>query len=447
MARNALMPQMQMYEAGPGPQLSNLTNPLMQGLQTYRQGMQQKFEGERALATEARQGEQLQLAKNADSRSAQSHEMEQQKAKVQQIAGLAQMADQERDPARKSGIMNSIYQRHPELVPHLQKNGFDPADHASVPKMLIAEARGYVDPLTEEAKRAQIEHSRAATAASNAQAQQLKMQTPEYRARIAPQFNLQPGSPEHTAFVINGTYTPKDDTMTLTEGQTVARKVRGPDGQVIGAETIVPGQPKAPPEHISKTANFAGRMIEAERHVRRMTEGIDPISGAESKKFGATDWNAGVANALPEIVGNQVRSPEHQQYRQAAQQWIRAFLRKESGAAISPDEFVQDFKTYFPQPGDSADVVTQKQAARAAAMNGFALEAGDYFTKQRPDLAQHLKLYGSTSPDATIKTAPGAAGQPGAGSAPPRITNDAEWARLPPGTTYIAPDGKQKVKR
>ena len=35
-----------------------------------------------------------------------------------------------------------------------------------------------------------------------------------------------------------------------------------------------------------------------------------------------------------------------------AEQWIRAFLRKESGAAIGKDEFTRDFVVYFPQPGD-----------------------------------------------------------------------------------------------
>lgn len=443
MVRVVMMPQMQLYEDQPGPELSNFTNPLMQGLQSYRQGMDKQFEGDRALAKEK-------LAQNADTRAAQSQEFEMQRAKVQQIAGIAQRADQEADPARKAAIMGYAYKLHPDLAQHLTANGMDINDHANVSKMLIAEARGFVDPLTEEAKRAQIEHTRMGTAASAAQLKQIRMQTPEARARLAAQYGITPNTPEYNSFVLNGTYTPKDDLLTTSEGQTISRKLRGPDGGVIGAEPLVHGTPKAPPEHISKTANFAARMIEAERNVRRMIDGVDPISGVASPKFAATDWNAGVANAtmMPEIIGNQIRSSEHQLYRQGAQQWIRSFLRKESGAAISSDEFVQDFKTYFPQPGDSDDVVKQKQAARAAAMNGFVLEAGDYFTKQRPDLTQHLKLYSSTSPDTEIKKAPAPTVQPPPANTPPgpvRVRSPDEARRLPRGTPIILPDGSPGV--
>lgn len=164
MARNALMPQMQLYEDQPGPELSNFTNPLMKGLQSYSQGIEKQFEGDRALAKEKLQRDQFGLQQRADSRAAESHDLEQQKAKVQHIAGVAQMADQEADPARKAAIMGQIYKMHPDLVPHMAANGFDPNDHANVPKMLIAEARGFVDPQAESLKKAQIAHMEAQTA-------------------------------------------------------------------------------------------------------------------------------------------------------------------------------------------------------------------------------------------------------------------------------------------
>ena len=49
--------------------------PFQQGLQSYRQGMDKQFEGERALKKE-------QLAERADTRQQQAFNLEQQKAKV-----------------------------------------------------------------------------------------------------------------------------------------------------------------------------------------------------------------------------------------------------------------------------------------------------------------------------------------------------------------------------
>lgn len=163
------------------------------------------------------------------------------------------------------------------------------------------------------------------------------------------------------------------------------------------AQPLVAGQGggKPPPEHTAKSANFAGRMIEAERNIRGILNGEDPISGTPRAKFSATDKLNVVPNAMPEGVRNMMISGEHQQYRQAAEQWIRAFLRKESGAAIGKDEFARDFVVYFPQPGDDPGTVTQKEAARAAVMQGMAGEAGAYFGKANPEGAKHLETYRS----------------------------------------------------
>jgi hypothetical protein len=51
-------------------------------------------------------------------------------------------------------------------------------------------------------------------------------------------------------------------------------------------------------------------------------------------------------------------------------------LRKESGAAISPGEFITAEKLYFPAPGDTPQIVRQKQAARQQAIAGIKAQAG-----------------------------------------------------------------------
>jgi hypothetical protein len=51
-------------------------------------------------------------------------------------------------------------------------------------------------------------------------------------------------------------------------------------------------------------------------------------------------------------------------------------LRQESGASISPSEFANEERKYFPQVGDTADVLKQKQNARELAIRAMNIQAG-----------------------------------------------------------------------
>jgi hypothetical protein len=77
-------------------------------------------------------------------------------------------------------------------------------------------------------------------------------------------------------------------------------------------------------------------------------------------------------------AANKALSKEGQIYYQAVNDWVRAKLRKESGAAIPPEEMAQEIKTYFPLPGDESnpEVVAQKAAARAQATAGMRQMGG-----------------------------------------------------------------------
>lgn len=94
-----------------------------------------------------------------------------------------------------------------------------------------------------------------------------------------------------------------------------------------------------------------------------------------------------MAESIPligEYAGRQVMSPQQQQYRQAANDWIRAKLRKESGAAIGEQEMAQEYATYFPMPGDSPEVVRQKAQARRVATEAMKTTAGDFYRPWNP---------------------------------------------------------------
>lgn len=79
-------------------------------------------------------------------------------------------------------------------------------------------------------------------------------------------------------------------------------------------------------------------------------------------------------------VGGKLRpyaeSEAQQKYRAAQEDWVRAKLRRESGAAIPEAEMEREIRTYFVQPGESEDVAAQKQVSREAAMQQMRIGAG-----------------------------------------------------------------------
>lgn len=81
-----------------------------------------------------------------------------------------------------------------------------------------------------------------------------------------------------------------------------------------------------------------------------------------------------IYNVLPQVLGGY--SPEQQQVLNGRINFVTALLRKESGAAISPNEFSTAEKLYFPRPGDDASVVKQKQNARELAIKAMKVQAG-----------------------------------------------------------------------
>jgi hypothetical protein len=87
---------------------------------------------------------------------------------------------------------------------------------------------------------------------------------------------------------------------------------------------------------------------------------------------------------MPEAARNSMTPNDTQAYNQVAKQWIRAKLRKESGAAIGADEMEQEFRTYFPQYGDGPEVLKQKADAREQATKGMIAESGGAFGQLFP---------------------------------------------------------------
>ena len=87
------------------------------------------------------------------------------------------------------------------------------------------------------------------------------------------------------------------------------------------------------------------------------------------------------------IGGNVAQSDEYQRFRQAKEDFINAQLRRESGAAISADEFAKADRQYFPQPGDKDNVIAQKAKNRDLALEAMIRGAGPTY-KPSPSVGE-----------------------------------------------------------
>ena len=79
------------------------------------------------------------------------------------------------------------------------------------------------------------------------------------------------------------------------------------------------------------------------------------------------------------------------QYHNAAQAWVAAQLRDESGAAIGPTEYSNALRDYFPQVGDDAKTIANKRALRESTVTGMINSSGDAFDVMYPTARQYLK--------------------------------------------------------
>lgn len=116
---------------------------------------------------------------------------------------------------------------------------------------------------------------------------------------------------------------------------------------------------------------FANRVGSANEVLATLegTEGFDP-----------TSLQTAFFEAIP--GGNIALSENEQRFAQAKRDFITAVLRKESGAAIGKDEFINEDKKFFPQVGDKPAVLKQKALGRKRAFDNLKAQSKGVFDVQ-----------------------------------------------------------------
>lgn len=159
-------------------------------------------------------------------------------------------------------------------------------------------------------------------------------------------------------------YTPTELAMINAKAQQIDKAKK--------SETTI----KPPSDAQVLAGGFADRMVAAQSLTSAL-ESKAPVGVMESIYNSIPLIGDKIPQVLPQSFGG--LSPERRQYLQAANNWIRANLRKESGAAIGADEWTQEYVNYFPQPGDDQATIDQKAMFREVTTQNMARAAGrDY---------------------------------------------------------------------
>ncbi len=145
---------------------------------------------------------------------------------------------------------------------------------------------------------------------------------------------------------------------------------------------------KKPTEGERNAAGFVQRMEASEQIIDKLENkianqqiGTGKVVMGDAKKVSEpyatayTQFLGGIP-LIGEYARTKAMTPEQQQYRQAQENWVRANLRKESGAVIGAEEMDKEIATYFPMPGNDAATIQQKKIARQVTMDAMRKAAG-----------------------------------------------------------------------
>jgi len=138
---------------------------------------------------------------------------------------------------------------------------------------------------------------------------------------------------------------------------------------------------------------------------------------------GTRFWSRAAA-ALPGNTENMLLSPEYQQYLNAEQNFLAAVLRRDTGAAITNEEFRLYRPMFFPQPGDGPEVIAQKRSMREQALLGLRAGAGEGIGVLPP-------MSGAAQPTTAPQVAGGQAQQGEIPPAPAGV-DPADWQYMTP---------------
>lgn len=156
---------------------------------------------------------------------------------------------------------------------------------------------------------------------------------------------------------------------------------------VMGADGKPITKVGKPTEGEINAAGFASRMVAAQAITSKLPTGAQPKTGEAVLSVIPL-----IGKAIPEIIPEGIGglSSERRQYLQAANNFIRANLRKESGAAIGVDEWLAEFVNYFPQYTDDPQTVKNKEIFRNILTQNMVAAGGKSYKAPSMEVPQSM---------------------------------------------------------
>lgn len=142
-------------------------------------------------------------------------------------------------------------------------------------------------------------------------------------------------------------------------------------------------KPKGPYTQPKKEEKFAQNQFQAAGYATRAEQAEKDLA-ALPEDVGLS-YKEQAQEALPGFAEG-LKTPQQKLFEQAQRNFITAVLRKESGATISPEEYKNERKKYFPQSGDTKEVLAQKAISRRQAVAGLKAEASGAYGKVQEQL-------------------------------------------------------------
>ena len=155
------------------------------------------------------------------------------------------------------------------------------------------------------------------------------------------------------------------------------QRVKQPDGSEVAVQwdkakkTWVPldapsgGNPVANPKLTEAQSKDVGFYNRGQKLVPRLEEQDKALTDAYSSAGGQVP-----------LVGNYLKSDDYRKAENTGRELLAVILRKDTGAAVTPQEFEMYGSIYLPRPGDDPATIQQKRAARQTAMEGLRMGLG-----------------------------------------------------------------------
>ena len=215
----------------------------------------------------------------------------------------------------------------------------------------------------------------------------VKYTTPDANAQLTAQTSRANNAATNATTMRGQNMTDARAREATAQGKVPAGYRQNPDGSLV----FIPGGPadpnvktagRQPTEFQGKSAAFGARAEDADRIIGELAGKYSPAAINSKNSVESTPLIGGILGAVTNATA---LSPTDQRAEQAQRDFVNAVLRQESGAAIASSEFDNAKKQYFPQPGDSKEVIAQKARNRKIAIQGFKNSAGSAAFSAPPD--------------------------------------------------------------